>query len=326
MKKGLLFVSLFLFSAFFILSTNVNAANETNGTIPGNGTNVTTGNLYVSVTPEGASIYVNGIYKGLSPITIYNLNVGTPTVMIQKVGYQTAYRYPTISAGLTTPLYVILTQNSNGTNGNNTNQTTYGMLNITSSPTGASISVDGINKGISPLFLSNIITGTHTVTATKSGYNSASAYPVVSTNLVTNVNLILTQIPPTVTYNCAETDQGLDYGTQGTTTITSSTQGVIDTKTDYCATGNSLREYYCSSPSAQYISLKNQTCNRGCEAGACKNLAYASPISNNWIIGIIAIIVICFLIVFWAKKKGHIKEPKIPVVQQSATQPVVAQK
>ena len=32
--------------------------------------------------------------------------------------------------------------------------------------------------------------------------------------------------------------------------------------------------------------------------------------TNLWIIGIIVIIVVCFLIVFWAKKKGHIKEPK----------------
>lgn len=42
--------------------------------------------------------------------------------------------------------------------------------------------------------------------------------------------------------------------------------------------------------------------------------------NNLWIIWILLIIVIAFLIVWWAKKKGHLKENKMQPMQNNPNQ------
>src|SRR3989338_787780 len=46
-----------------------------------------TGSLNVTSTPISASVYVDGYYKGLTPLTISNLSIGNHTVRVAKSVY-----------------------------------------------------------------------------------------------------------------------------------------------------------------------------------------------------------------------------------------------
>ena len=69
-----------------------------------------------------------------------------------------------------------------------------GFLSLTSSPSGASVSVDGSYQGTTPLTLSGQTTGSHTVRITKSGYNDYSTTTTVIAGQTANVIGSLIQI------------------------------------------------------------------------------------------------------------------------------------
>ena len=58
----------------------------------------TTGSLSVQYTPNGASVYVDGTEKGVTPCEISGLSVGSHTVKISLRGYETATRTVSITA------------------------------------------------------------------------------------------------------------------------------------------------------------------------------------------------------------------------------------
>jgi len=91
--------------------------NNVNDYVNGNGTGNETGDLYVSSTPSSALLYVNDIYRGMTPITVYGLNTGYHNIRVTKFGYQDYFTTVYISAGQTTSLYPILVYNqTNQTN------------------------------------------------------------------------------------------------------------------------------------------------------------------------------------------------------------------
>lgn len=47
-----------------------------------------TGSISVSSTPSGASIYLDGIYKGTTPMTIEKVEAGSHTINLKYTGYQ----------------------------------------------------------------------------------------------------------------------------------------------------------------------------------------------------------------------------------------------
>jgi len=74
-----------------------------------------------------------------------------------------------------------------------------GSLYITSSPSGASVYVDGSNLGTTPTTLSDLTTGSHSVRLTKFGYNDFSTTTTVYVGSSTNVNANLNPITPVPT-------------------------------------------------------------------------------------------------------------------------------
>lgn len=81
-----------------------------------------TGNLYVTSKPMGASLYVDNVYRGATPYTVYGLIIGNHAVKLTKSGYYTYTTTKYINAG-NNSLSVTLTL-MNGT-GNRTNSSTY---------------------------------------------------------------------------------------------------------------------------------------------------------------------------------------------------------
>ena len=56
------------------------------------------GSIYATSTPSGANMYLDGTYKGTSPITILNVPVGTHTVKYTKTGYKDCVKTVTVYA------------------------------------------------------------------------------------------------------------------------------------------------------------------------------------------------------------------------------------
>ena len=108
------------------------------------------GSIYVDSTPGGAQIYFNGNYRGLSPLTISNVWPGSYTIEAEKDGYQPYSTTATVSGGIRSNVYCTLTRLD-----------TTGALYVISDPTNANVYLDAVYKGITPVMLNNIASGTH---------------------------------------------------------------------------------------------------------------------------------------------------------------------
>jgi hypothetical protein len=83
MKRSPLFVCL-VFLLLLIVAGSVSASPETTTTTPGR----TGGNIYFETTPPGATIWLDNVEIGTSPITYYTEKTGTLEVLVQKRLYQ----------------------------------------------------------------------------------------------------------------------------------------------------------------------------------------------------------------------------------------------
>jgi hypothetical protein len=72
--------------------------------------NPTTGSIAISSSPSGAEVYLNNVFKGLSPITLDSLTPGAYTVTLKLSGYQDWQAGAQVTAGQTTQLTATLTQ------------------------------------------------------------------------------------------------------------------------------------------------------------------------------------------------------------------------
>ncbi|MFH1750803.1 MAG: right-handed parallel beta-helix repeat-containing protein [Candidatus Micrarchaeota archaeon] len=70
-----------------------------------------------------------------------------------------------------------------------------GSVSASSAPTGASVKVDGVYKGSSPITISNIAVGNHVVAFSKTGYYSAQGSVLVVSGQTVSISKTLTPIP-----------------------------------------------------------------------------------------------------------------------------------
>jgi archaellum component FlaG (FlaF/FlaG flagellin family) len=136
---------------------------------PGGGPVNNTGSVYVSSSPTNATIYIDGVMKGMTNSLVTNIAAGNRTLKLSKTGYQTYTTTVKVIAGQDKVLSpIILTPG--GEPVNNT-----GSVYVSSSPTNATIYIDGVMKGMTNLLVQNITAGTHTLKLSKAGYQNYTA-------------------------------------------------------------------------------------------------------------------------------------------------------
>ena len=118
----------------------------------------TTGTLTLTSSPSGAAVYIDGSYYGTTPLTV-ELSAGSHRVSMQKSGYDSWSSTVSISSG-----------GSKTVTGNLEKIVNTGYLSISSSPSGATVFIDGSYRGITPASLT-LNEGSHTVKLTASGYS-----------------------------------------------------------------------------------------------------------------------------------------------------------
>lgn len=149
----------------------------------------TVGSLHVTSTPAGADIYLDGVYRGPSPITIGGLSTGTHTILLRLAGYQEYTVSTTVVAGQTTELPVALAALP----------PTVGSMDVVSYPAGASVFLDGSYRGqTSPndaLDIPNLPPGDHALVLSLDGYYNYVTTIAVTAGKSTNVVATLTDRP-----------------------------------------------------------------------------------------------------------------------------------
>jgi len=71
---------------------------------------------------------------------------------------------------------------------------TTGSVDIKSSPSGATVYIDSVNKGVTPAIISNIAAGSHILLLKKTGYKDYSVSVNVAAGKTTTVNPVLTTV------------------------------------------------------------------------------------------------------------------------------------
>lgn len=115
----------------------------------------------ISVTsdPPGANVTVGGVSKGTAPITV-NLTAGSHEVIVELDGYAAQTRTVQLTGGTTKAESFTLAEVPSG------------FLDITSTPRGAEILVDGTSKGSTPMSRLRVSVGQHRVEVRMNGYDS----------------------------------------------------------------------------------------------------------------------------------------------------------
>ena len=123
------------------------------------------GYLSISSAPLGASVDVNGIGIGRTPVTRHELTTGSKLVTLRLSGYKPEEKGVTILENETADLFVSLSAIA---------PSEEGFLTVTSVPTGASVSLGGVSIGSTPITAYGLPAGAKVVSVSLSGYATAT--------------------------------------------------------------------------------------------------------------------------------------------------------
>ncbi|MCX6693672.1 MAG: PEGA domain-containing protein [Methanomicrobiales archaeon] len=142
-----------------------------------------TGSVYVSSSPSPATATIDGSDAKQTTCSFSNVVPGYHTVQVYLPGYQAYSASIKVTAGAMASVYASLSPVQ-----------TWGSLRVTSSPSGASLYVDGIYRGEAPMTISDLATGSHTVRLRLTGYQEWSGSATVASGTTTVYSAALTQV------------------------------------------------------------------------------------------------------------------------------------
>lgn len=167
---------------------------------------VSSGALYITSDPSNALVYLDGTYKGRTPLTLNNLATGEHIVELDLSGYYDWKSTVSVPSGGTRTVSATM----NPIPVSNT-----GWIYVSSSPGGATVFLDGGNAGQTPnsgaLKLNGIQAGDHTIKLQMTGYNDYSTTVNVRQSTVSDVSTVLVPVgvsPSTGGFTVSSTPSG----------------------------------------------------------------------------------------------------------------------
>ncbi len=167
-----------------------------------------TGSLKATSSPSGADVYIDGTYRGDTPVTVSNIPTGNHQVNLRLAGYQSWTGSVSITSGVTTTISPTLVPSSS---------TTTGYILVSSNPSGASIFLDGSYQGQtvagSDFDILNVAPGSHSIRLSLGGYQDYTT--TVSVAARESVTVSATLVPSSQpssggTVECVSTPGGAD--------------------------------------------------------------------------------------------------------------------
>ncbi len=134
--------------------------------------------LQVSSYPTEAEVYVDGVKKGLTPITINDLSLGEHFVEVKKDNFNTWSQKISVNEYKVIQLFANL-------------QATSGTIEVDSTPSGAVVLLNGKNEGITPVTIRNLNAGTYKLVLQLKGYAPYSEVLTLNKGETVNRNITL---------------------------------------------------------------------------------------------------------------------------------------
>ena len=138
-------------------------------------------NVSVDSSPRGAEVFIDGFRTGFStPYAFSNISDGPHRIMVSKPGYIPQesivnFLYTPVPLSITNVSFILEEYPS-------------GFLRVVSDPTGAAITLDGMDTGeVTPLMFSSIPIGLHSVTVSEN--NMSRMFPDITVNAVEIINI-----------------------------------------------------------------------------------------------------------------------------------------
>lgn len=146
-------------------------------------TPMTPGSMVLSSFPDETSVVVNNEYKGKTPLTLAGLEPGTYNVTFSRFGYHKFSTLVKVVPGSVSEVTASLEQETGG-------------LAISTNPAGARVILDGADSGISPVTLTSLPAGSHTLNVSSAGYAPQEQTVDVIANQTRVVNIGLKPVAP----------------------------------------------------------------------------------------------------------------------------------
>ena len=146
------------------------------------------GSIYVTTTPTGAAIYLNGNYRGTAPLTIPTVRPGTYAIEADLEGYESVVVSGTVTAGQQLTEYFPLKKIIRA-----------GSITVISDPVTAYVYMDGDYQGRTPLTLPKVPPGTHTLELDAGNYHDWKTTVTVAEGSDQTVRATLSPIPSSTT-------------------------------------------------------------------------------------------------------------------------------
>lgn len=119
-----------------------------------------TGVLIVKTIPSGATVTIDGVNMGPAPVRVDSIPTGKRRVQLEIAGYLGKVAGVVVAGGSEQEVQFKMVQAAG--------------LTVVSTPTGATVTVDSVAVGVSPVTLSGLRPGAHTVSVELSGRASVS--------------------------------------------------------------------------------------------------------------------------------------------------------
>ncbi len=144
--------------------------------------------ISVSSAPAGAEIYLDGRYSGITPMTVNRISPGLHRIEIKLAGYTDAVQTVTLTDTAVTPVSFILQSIED-------ERDQPATLSITSTPAGATLYLNSVILGVTPLTVPDLTPGMHQIKLTYAGYSDHQSSVVLSPG-ETRTCTITMQTPP----------------------------------------------------------------------------------------------------------------------------------
>lgn len=148
------------------------------------------GTLNITSEPANAAVYIDGVSKGLTSSTglrVTGLGIGAHKIRVAKTGYQTYEVEMTVESGEGNMLHAVLEPKP-------------GSIVITSTPSGASVSVDGRPQGNTPCSVTSLTPRTYNIRVEKAGYEDGEISVSVGPGQSVARAIVLKKTPTSPSY------------------------------------------------------------------------------------------------------------------------------
>jgi hypothetical protein len=135
-----------------------------------------TASLLVRSTPAGATVSIDGVARGVTPLPLRDLEFGDHVVIVSRPGYVAAERQVTLTSdrparSIELSLAAERVARAAAPAGP-AGVATAGSLVVESRPAGATVVVDGRSVGVTPLTITPMTPGRHSVRLERAGYRA----------------------------------------------------------------------------------------------------------------------------------------------------------